>query len=54
MPFDLRTATIAELLERASYLENFPAHGRYRDDLHAEANNLRLLAAQREVTENIR
>lgn len=49
MPFDLRTATVAEILERAAYLENFPARGRYRDDLHTEANNLRLLAAQRNV-----
>lgn len=47
MSFDIRKATIAELLERADYLENFPARGRYRDDLHAEANALRLLAETR-------
>jgi hypothetical protein len=45
--FDLRTATITDLLERAGYLENFPARGRYRDDLHGEAKALRLLAADR-------
>lgn len=44
MPFNIRTATVAQLVERADYLENFPAHGRYRDDLHAEARALRKLA----------
>jgi hypothetical protein len=47
MPFDIRTATVAELLERATYLEGFPARGRYRSYLHAEAKALRALAAAR-------
>lgn len=44
MPFDLRTATRHEIIERANYLERFPASGRYRDDLHAEARALRAWA----------
>jgi hypothetical protein len=47
MPFDIRTATAAQLVERATYLENFPASGRYRDDLHVEAKALRELAKGR-------
>ena len=43
-PFDLRTATRADMIERAEYLEKFPARGRYRADLHAEASALRALA----------
>lgn len=46
MPFDIRTATAKELNDRADYLENFPARGRYRDDLQAEARALRHLAGQ--------
>jgi len=44
MAFDTRTATIGELLERAIYLEQFPASGGYRSDLLAEAAGLRMLA----------
>jgi hypothetical protein len=47
MPFNVRTATAAELIERADYLENFPAGGRYRDYLHAEASALRRMAEGR-------
>lgn len=42
--FDLRKATKTDLIERAEYLESFPASGRYRDDLLAEASALRRLA----------
>jgi hypothetical protein len=48
MPFNISTATVAELIERAAYLENFPAGSvGYRDYLHAEATALRKLAAER-------
>jgi len=44
--FDLRTATAEELLERADYLDNFPATQRgYRAALQSEARGLRKLAA---------
>ena len=46
MPFDIRTATEAEMIARAEWLEKFPAHGRlYRAELLAEAAALRALAA---------
>ena len=50
--FDIRTATAAQMLERADYLANFPAMNRgYRADLHAEAAALRKLAAQKQADE---
>jgi hypothetical protein len=55
MLFDLRTATDAEMIDRAEYLEAFPARGRYRAYLHAEAAALRQLAGRaREQTRESR
>jgi hypothetical protein len=48
MTFDIRTATRKELLERADYLERFPAGTiAYRDYLLTEVKALRDLADSR-------